>query len=53
MIDRDRPAALAAIEQWLRLIPTATGRARIHPEFAPLRGDPRFQRLVAKAKPTA
>jgi len=53
MIAGDRDAALAAIEQWLRLIPTATGRARIHPEFAPLRGDPRFQRLVAKAKPTA
>ena len=47
MMRGDREAALAAIEKWVALVGPARGRARIMPVFAPLRTDPRFQRLTA------
>ena len=47
MMRGDREAALTAIEKWVTLVPAARGRARIMPVFAPLRTDPRFQRLTA------
>ena len=46
----DHAAALAALEAWVPLLPTLRGQGRIHPEFAPLRSDPRFQRLMARVR---
>ena len=48
MLSGDRDAALSALEQWTKAIGIRSrGIARIHPEFAPLRGDPRFERITA------
>jgi TolB-like protein/Tfp pilus assembly protein PilF/predicted Ser/Thr protein kinase len=47
MMRGDREAALTALEQWVKALPMAAGRARIMPVFAPLRTDARFQRHTA------
>jgi hypothetical protein len=48
MLAGDHDAALTALEQWVELMgPRGPGRARLHPEYAPLRGNPRFERLTA------
>ncbi len=48
MGDLDR--AFAALDQTLPLGPVRIGRALTWPEFAPLRGDPRFKALRKKAE---
>ena len=48
MLAGDHDAALAALEHWVELMgPRGPGRVRLHPEYAPLRGNPRFERLTA------
>ena len=53
MLSGDREAALRALEQSCALWPTVPGRIRIHPEFAPLRSDPRFQRFTSPPRPAS
>jgi TolB-like protein/Flp pilus assembly protein TadD len=48
MLGRDHDAALTALEGWAREMGArAPGRARVHPEYSPLHGNPRFERLAA------
>jgi hypothetical protein len=48
MLAGDHDAALTALEGWAREMGVrAPGRARLHPEYAPLHGNPRFERLAA------
>ncbi|HEX6644313.1 MAG TPA: protein kinase [Gemmatimonadales bacterium] len=43
----DPEGALAALEQYVTIIgPSGHGRVRAHPEYAPLRGNPRFERIT-------
>ena len=42
----DTDGALTELEAWARLRPDARWYARLHPEFAPLRGNPRFARIA-------
>ena len=50
----DREAALTTLERWVATLGgSARGRARIHPEYAPLHGNPRFERLVAPVRPAS
>jgi TolB-like protein/Flp pilus assembly protein TadD len=47
MLAGDRDAAIAALERFVAVgVPTVRGRIKVHPEFAPLRVNPRFQRIV-------
>ena len=51
MLAGDHGAALTALEQWAREMGVrAPGRARVHPEYAPLHGNPRFERLTAPVR---
>jgi tetratricopeptide (TPR) repeat protein len=48
MLAGDHAAALTALEGWAsEMGARAPGRARVHPEYAPLHGNPRFERLAA------
>jgi serine/threonine-protein kinase len=47
MVEGNHDAALSALERWITLGDASVrGRARVHPEYAPLRRNPRFQRIV-------
>jgi len=47
MLAGDHDAALDALERWVEIPPpTRRGRVRVHPEYAPLRGNPRFERIA-------
>ena len=48
LLANDTEGALAALEQYVATIgPMGHGRVRVHPEYARLRGNPRFERIAA------
>jgi serine/threonine protein kinase/tetratricopeptide (TPR) repeat protein len=48
LLANDTEGALAALEQYVAAIgPSGPGRVRAHPEYTRLRGNPRFERVVA------
>ena len=48
LLANDPDGALDALEQYVATIgPSGHGRVRAHPEYAPLRGNPRFERITA------
>ena len=51
MLAGDHDAALASLEKWVQLMgPRGRGRARLHPEYALLHGNPRFERLAGRGR---
>jgi serine/threonine-protein kinase len=48
LLANDTEGALAALEQYVATLgPSGHGRVRVHPEYARLRGNPRFERIAA------
>jgi serine/threonine-protein kinase len=48
LLANDTEGALSALEQYVATIgPSGHGRVRVHPEYARLRGNPRFERITA------
>ena len=48
LLANDTDGALAALEQYVAVLgPSGHGRVRAHPEYARLRGNPRFERVIA------
>ena len=48
LLANDTEGAVAALEQYVATIgPSGPGRVRVHPEYARLRGNPRFERITA------